>query len=142
MDTPGGRLDITLEMMEMLDRFSGQSMTYVNSEAISAGAFISAATNEIYFSPRGVIGAAAPVSGMGQEIPETMMLKMMSYLRARIRAFTEETPFRAQVLTAMVDQSFELEIDGETIKEAGELLTLTASEAMREYGDPPMPLFG
>lgn len=142
MDTPGGRLDVTLEMMEMLTRFEGRTMTYVNSEAISAGAFISAATNEIYFSPRGVIGAAAPVSGAGQDIPETMKQKLMSYLRARIRAFTEDTPYRAEVLTAMADADYVLEIEGEVIKPEGELLTLTANEAMRDYGDPPRALLG
>jgi membrane-bound serine protease (ClpP class) len=142
MDTPGGRLDVTLEMMEMLDRFEGRTMTYVNSEAISAGAFISAATNEIFFAPRGVIGAAAPVAGTGQEIPESMKLKIMSYLRARIRAFTEEVPFRAEVITAMADSAYVLEINGEVIKGEGELLTLTATEAMKEYGDPPQPLLG
>lgn len=140
MDTPGGPLDLTLEMMEMLDRFEGRTMTFVNDEAISAGAFISAATNEIFVAPRGVIGAAAPVAGGGQEIPESMKLKIMSYLRARIRAFTEEIPYRADVITAMADASYVLEIDGEIIKEEGELLTLTATEAVKEYGDPPQPL--
>ncbi len=142
MDTPGGRLDVTLEIMEMLDRFEGETMTFVNSDAISAGAFISAATREIYFSPKGIIGAAAPVAGTGQEIPETMKLKIMSYLRARLRAFTSETPFRSEVITAMVDADYVLEIGGETIKGEGELLTLTAAEAMREYGEPPRPLLG
>lgn len=142
MDTPGGRLDVTLEMMEMLDRFSGRTITYINNEAVSAGAFISAATNEIYFAPRGLIGAAAPVSGAGQEIPETMRQKLMSYLGARIRAFTEDVPYRAEVLMAMVDAEYVLEIDGEVISGKGELLSLTAREAMREFGDPPRPLLG
>ena len=44
MDTPGGRLDVTLEMMEMLARFEGETATYVNVDAISAGSFIAAAT--------------------------------------------------------------------------------------------------
>jgi len=142
MDTPGGRLDVTLEMMEMLDRFPGRTITYINNEAVSAGAFISAATNEIYFAPRGLIGAAAPVSGAGQEIPETMRQKLMSYLGARIRAFTEDVPYRAEVLMAMVDAEYVLVIDGEEISGKGELLSLTAREAMREFGDPPGPLLG
>lgn len=142
MNTPGGRVDVTLQMMEMLDRFPGRTITFVNSEAISAGAFISAATNEIYFSPRGIIGAAAPVVATGQEMPETMRLKIMSYLGARIRSFTEDVPYRAEVLTAMVDAEYVLEIDGEVISPKGELLSLTATEAMREFGDPPTPLLG
>jgi membrane-bound serine protease (ClpP class) len=72
METPGGRLDVTLEMMEILDRFDGTTVTFINDEAISAGAFISAATDKIYFSPSGVIGAAAPVGASGEDIQETM----------------------------------------------------------------------
>jgi membrane-bound serine protease (ClpP class) len=42
----------------------------------------------------------------------------------------------------MLDAEYELVIDEEVIKPSGELLTLTASEAMKEYGDPPRPLLG
>jgi membrane-bound serine protease (ClpP class) len=47
MDTPGGRLDVTLDMMELLSRFEGETITYVNKDAISAGAYISMATDSI-----------------------------------------------------------------------------------------------
>ncbi len=140
MDTPGGRLDTTLEIMEMMGRFDGETLTFVNPDAISAGAFIAASTKEIYFSPRGVMGAAAPVTATGEDIPEAMQQKILSFLKARIRSFTEEVPYRADVLTAMVDASFELIIDDEVISAEGELLTLTASEAVKKYGDPPFPL--
>lgn len=44
MDTPGGELGVTLEIMqeiiESFDRFEGPIITYVNKEAISAGAYI------------------------------------------------------------------------------------------------------
>src|SRR5476651_1489857 len=59
MKTPGGALDTTFDIMEALGKFSGKTITYVNSEAMSAGAFIAATTEEIWFSPDGVIGAAA-----------------------------------------------------------------------------------
>ena len=80
MNTPGGRVDVTFEMLKALEKFPGKTVTYINSDAISAGALISAATDDIYFSPDGVIGAAAPVSGDGQDIGETMQAKMVSYL--------------------------------------------------------------
>src|SRR4051812_14852293 len=44
MKTPGGALNVTLEIMAALEKFPGKTITYVNSEALSAGAFISAAT--------------------------------------------------------------------------------------------------
>lgn len=142
MDTPGGRVDVTIEMMEMLARFEGITATYVDDEAISAGSFITAATQEIYFAPTGKIGASAVIMGAGQEVPETAKMKIESYLRANIRAITEKYPYRSDVIRAMLDAEYELVIDEEIIKPAGELLTLTASEAMKEYGDPAMPLLG
>lgn len=142
MNTPGGRLDITLEMIEMLDRFEGDTVTYVNSEAISAGAYISAATQEIYFAPKGIIGAAAVIAGAGQEIDKTMKQKIDSYLRAKIRLLSKNYPHRAAVIRAMMDADYVLEIDGHILKNKGELLTLTANEAIKTYGDPPQPLLG
>ena len=142
MDTPGGRVDITIEMMEILDRFEGITATYVNDDAISAGSFIAASTEEIYFAPRGKIGASAVIQGTGEEVPETAKKKIESYLRANIRVVTEDAPYRAEVIRAMLDAEYELKIGDEVIKPAGELLTLTAREAIREYGDPPRKLLG
>ena len=140
MDTPGGRLDVTFEMLQAIERFPGRTVTYVNREAISAGALIAMGTDEIYFKPGGVIGAAAPVMAGGGEIGETMKAKLISYLLARARAITEEEGYRSEVITAMIDLDYEFKIGDEMISPKGSLLTLTASEAAREYGDPPMPL--
>ncbi|MBL6839044.1 MAG: hypothetical protein ISQ75_08240, partial [Puniceicoccaceae bacterium] len=95
MDTPGGRVDYTLEMMEMLAKFDGITATYVDPDAISAGSFIAAATQEIYFAPQGKMGASAVIQGGGQDIPETARLKVESYLRANIRVLTEDYPYRS-----------------------------------------------
>lgn len=142
MDTPGGRVDYTLEMMEMLAKFEGITATYVNVDAISAGSFIAAATQEIYFAPQGKIGASAVIQGGGEDVPETARMKIESYLRANIRVITEDYPFRSEVIRAMLDADFELKIGEEVIKPEGELLTLTANEAMREYGEPAQILLG
>ena len=40
MKTPGGALDVTFEIMEALGKFPGTTITFVNDQAISAGAFI------------------------------------------------------------------------------------------------------
>ncbi len=142
MDTPGGRVDVCLEMMKALDRFDGITATYVNEDAISAGSFIAASTQEIYFAPRGKMGASAVIQGTGEDVPETARRKIESYLRANIRVMTEGDPYRSDVIRAMLDADFELKIGDEVIKPKGELLTLTAKEAIREYGDPPHKLLG
>lgn len=140
MNTPGGRVDVTFEMLKALAKFPGKTITYINSDAISAGALISAGTDDIYFSPSGVIGAAAPVSGTGQDIDETMQAKVVSYLKARVRSMSEGKGYRSEVISAMIDMKSEFKIGDEVIKAKDELLSLTAQEAVKEYGDPPQPL--
>ena len=140
METPGGSLGVTFEIMEALDKFDGQTATFVNKEAISAGAFISAMTDDIYFAPTGVIGAAAPVMSTGGEIDASMKQKIVSYLRARVRAISEGHAYRGAVISAMIDSEYVLEVEGEILKEKGELLSLTATEASQTYGDPAEPL--
>ena len=140
MKTPGGALDVTFEIMGDLAKFPGETITFVNDEAVSAGAFISATTQEIWFAPDGVIGAAAPVTMTGQDIDETMKLKVVSYLKARVRAISEGKGYRGQVISAMIDKDYELKIGDTVIKAKGELLSLTAHEALKTFGEPPRPL--
>ena len=142
METPGGALDVTFEMLKALEKFPGKTVTYINREAISAGALISAGTDEIYFAPGGVIGAAAPVQATGADIDETMREKIVSYLKARVRSISEGKGYRGEVISAMIDTDLELKIGDEVIKPKGELLSLTAQEAVKLYGDPPKPLLG
>ena len=142
MDTPGGALAVTFDIMEALGKFHGETLTYVNKEAMSAGAFISATTGEIWFTPDGVIGAAAPVSAEGKDIDVTMKQKITSYLKARVRAISEGKGYRGEVISAMIDADYELKIGDKIIKPKGELLSLTASEANKTYGEPAHALLG
>lgn len=142
METPGGRIDVTFDILKALEKFPGKTVTYVNREAISAGAYISAATDEIWFAPGAVIGAAAPVGAGGADIGETMKKKFVSYLKARMRAISEGKGYRGEVISAMIDSDSEFKIGDTILKPGGELLSLTAKEAMAQYGDPPEPLLG
>lgn len=142
MDTPGGRADIMLEMMEMVDRYEGRTIAYINKEAMSAGALISAAADDIYFAPKSVIGAAAVINGDGTDLEPTLKAKIDSYMDAKLRTLTEEHPRRADVIRAMMQTEYVLELDGVTIKAEGPLLSLTDKEAMKLYGDPAAPLLG
>jgi membrane-bound serine protease (ClpP class) len=142
LKTPGGALDSTFEIMEALGKFPGKTAAFVDDQAISAGAFIAATTEEIWFAPRGKIGAAAPVTSTGQDIDKTMRQKVVSFLRAEVRSISEGKGLRGQVISAMIDEDYELKIGDTVLKPKGELLTLTASEAMKSYGEPPQPLLG
>jgi membrane-bound serine protease (ClpP class) len=142
METPGGSLDVTFDMLKALEKFPGKTVTYINREAMSAGALISAGTDEIYFAPGAVIGAAAPVNATGEAIDPVMREKIVSYLKARVRSISEGKGYRGEVVSAMIDLDSELKIGDQVIKEKGDLLSLTAQEAVKTYGDPPEPLLG
>lgn len=140
IDTPGGLLNVTLDMMEALGKFTGDTFAFVDDEAISAGAYISAACNKIYMAPNGLIGAAAVVQSGGQETPETMKKKIDSYLRARVRSISKDFRYRGDVIRAMMDEDFEFKIGNKVLKTKDSLLTLTADEAVVKYGAPPETL--
>lgn len=150
VNTPGGELAVTLDFIAALQKFPGETLAYVNPDAISAGAYISAAARKIYFSPDGKIGAAAVVSADGADAGKTMKMKIDSYLTALTKTLSKEDPRRADVLRAMFDADYVLKIDGkpltdrngDPVKPAGMLLTLTAEEAMRPVGNPATPLLG
>lgn len=142
INTPGGRGDIMEDIIDDLGRFEGTTIAYVNSDALSAGALISAACTHIYYAPKARVGAAAPILGDGQDIPETLTLKIVSALQAKVRANTTGDPRRAEVIKAMMLKDFEFKIGETVIKPKSELLTLTATEALKTYGDPATPLFG
>ena len=144
METDGGRVDVTEEIIRILAEFEGRKGTFVNRRAFSAGAFISVATHEIYMAPQSVIGAAAPImmapGGGAAEIPTTVEAKMTSAIKALIRAQAEFYGHNTDVVEAMIDKGRRLEIDGEVLCEEGEILTLTNTEAEAEYGEPASPL--
>lgn len=145
MDTNGGRVDVTEEIIEILGQFKGQTVTYVNRKAFSAGAFISFATQKIFMAPQSVIGAAAPImlspGGGGIEaMPDTVEAKMSSAISALVRANAQKNGHNVEVADAMVKKTKELKIDGKVLNEKGQILTLTDQEAKQEYGTPPKPL--
>jgi membrane-bound serine protease (ClpP class) len=144
MKTNGGRLDVTDEIFGILDKFKGETVTYVNDKAFSAGAFISVATQKIYMAPQSVIGAAAPImiepGGQVADLPTTYETKMNSAVRAMVRTEAEKNGYNVPVVEAMIDKDKELTIDGQTINAKGDILTLTDTEAAKKYGKPPKPL--
>jgi membrane-bound serine protease (ClpP class) len=141
MKTPGGEAGVTIEIMEAMERFPGEIVTFVNTEAGSAGAIIAMITDHIYFAPTGVMGAAELILGTGADAPEALKRKMTSYIAAKAEALSASpSNRRAEVLKAMMNSDFELKIGDEVISPKGELLTLTAARATALYGDPAQPL--
>ena len=141
MNTPGGEGEAMKEVMATIAKFepADKTYTYVNREAFSAGAFISASTRHIWMAPGSIIGAASPVT-LGQEGPKELPPKFVSGYAAMIRAAAEQNGHNPAIFDAMVNKQIGLNIDGREIVAKGDILTLTTQEATRRLGSPPRPL--
>lgn len=93
LDTPGGLLHSTREMVELQLESEIPTVVYVSprgSQAGSAGTFLTAAANVAVMAPGTNIGAATPVSASGQDMEETLSNKVTNDTAAFIRSIAEE----------------------------------------------------
>jgi membrane-bound serine protease (ClpP class) len=89
-------------------------------------------------APISAIGAAAPVAGSGQEIPETMNAKIVSYFSGYFRSVAQKNGYHPELVDGFMNIDKEVKIGGEVINPKGALLTLSAQEATREIGGKPL----
>lgn len=151
VDTPGGRVDAAVRIIRSIQTTSIPTIAFINRQAISAGAMISSACDQIVMTPGATIGDSAPVDAQGNEANE----KAVTYIRATIRSTAERQGRNSDIAEAMVDKRLVLvrldngdivrmrpeefldEQDAGTQMEVlcaeGELLTLTTREAL-DYG--------
>jgi membrane-bound serine protease (ClpP class) len=133
MDTPGGRVDVTRDILEIIREIKMPVYTFVKRDAYSAGAIIALGTPHIYMAPGSVIGAATPImmspGGGVQDLNEEVGEKMKSGVAAMVRAAAEQGGHDPELAEAMVRREMEYKVGTNIISKAGELLTLTASEA-------------
>ncbi len=122
IETPGGRVDAAERIINAISRSEVPVYAYVNMHAYSAGAMIALATDRVLMQEGAVMGAATPVDGSGTKAPE----KIVSAMRAQMRALAEARGLDPTIAEAMVDE--EIAIDG--VIDEGKLLTLTAGEAV------------
>jgi len=143
MNTPGGRLDTAEEIIRLLLNVpdSIKTYTYVNPDALSAGALISLATDEIYIAPSGRIGASAIIQGFGEDIPDgDMKAKVYSASMALMESTASRKGHDPNIVKAMMDKDFEYKIGDDVIVEKGKLLTLSDQTAVKVYGTNSTPI--
>jgi membrane-bound serine protease (ClpP class) len=138
MDTPGGSLGAAVKILNLLLDSTIPTYTWVNTNAGSAGALIALGTKAIYMAPVSAIGAAAPVMGGGQEVPETMSAKIISYYSGYFRSAAEANGYNPELAEAFINREKELKIGDEVISAEGSLLTLSAQEAVRKIDGKPV----
>lgn len=122
MDTFGGALSDTKEIVDQLMDVKIPVWVFINSDAASAGALISIACDSIYMAPGATIGAATVVDGSGGAAPD----KYQSYMRSIMRSTAEENGRDPRIAEGMVDENVVID----SLKQAGKVITFTTSEAM------------
>ncbi len=143
-DTPGGRVNAAEEILNMLRDLKVPTYSFVNPNAISAGAIIAMGTDHIYMTPGSKIGDAMPIMlsllGNVEPMPESVEEKSVSYVSAMIRAAAQHKGHDPQLAEAMVRRDTEYKIGDEVISKKGRLLTLTNRDAERLVGPDQRPL--
>jgi membrane-bound serine protease (ClpP class) len=153
LETSGGRLDSYRAMVASLGRFRGPTVAYVNGSALGGGAGLALAAQRIYMAPGSLIGAGAPVvvSPLGQPgspAANSQQRQVVSIFRATVCATALSNGHSPAVLGAMIDPDLGLVVTNMaggvpqpvTLAKVGELLSLTAADAEREFGQPPRKL--
>ncbi len=93
LNTPGGLLTATEDIVSAIMNADVPVITYVSPKgawAASAGTFITLASHVAVMTPGTTIGAAHPVSGDGQEIPEYQMEKITEFSAKWMRTIAED----------------------------------------------------
>ena len=123
IDTPGGKVDSAVKIIRSIQATKVPTIAFVNRQAISAGAMISAACDQIVMTSGATIGDSAPVDAQGNEAPE----KIVTYIRTTIRSTAERQNRNPDIAEAMVDKRLYL-----VRLENGDIITLRPIEFINE----------
>lgn len=157
MDTPGGLLDSTRDMIGTILNADVPVAVYVappGARAASAGTFITLAAHVAAMAPNTTIGAATPVSGEGTELPEDVRNKAVNDAAAYIRTIATERGRNAEwaeeavreAVSVSAQEALELDVIDLVVTDTAELIakmdgrTVTLSggvEATLETADAP-----
>jgi membrane-bound serine protease (ClpP class) len=145
LDTPGGGLAETEEIVAWLRAAQWPVYAYVNTHAQSAGAILCLACSRIYMAPGSRIGSALPIivdplGGGVQALSGDLKEKILSDTRALVRGLAQEKGYPAEVAMAMVDPGLGLKVGNRVICAPGQLLNLTAAEAAEVIPPRTQPL--
>jgi membrane-bound serine protease (ClpP class) len=129
MNTFGGRVDSALEMVDSLISIKqARTIAFVSDKAISAGALISLACNQLVMKHHTTIGDCAPIT-YSNEGPKMMGEKFQSPLRAKFRTLAKRNGYPSVLAESMVTAAMEIY----RVKLNGRVEYLDA----REYQDLP-----
>lgn len=98
LDTPGGSVNVMQEIVQAMIAADVPIAVYVapdGAQAVSAGTFVVLAGHIAAMAPNTRIGAASPVGGQGEDLPETEKAKATNVLVAQIKSLADRRGERA-----------------------------------------------
>ncbi len=107
LNTPGGDLATTVEIIQLFRASEVPVVIYVTPNgamAGSAGAIITMAAHASAMAPETAIGAASPISGSGEDLTQTLEAKQKEIMRAQIRPLVAR---RGEAATALAEAMIE-----------------------------------
>lgn len=123
IDTFGGLIISTEEIVNILLTSEVKTTAFVSGKAISAGALITIACENVAMAPSSYIGAAEPVSSTGEAITSE---KTLSFVKGIMSAAAIENGRPENVIHAMTDKRVVIE----GYSQEGELLSLSSHQAV------------
>ena len=132
LDTPGGEVELMWQLARQLEEASQEgvrTVAWVNDRAISAGALIAVACEQLLMRTQATIGAAAPVvmgpgGAVGGIEDDTMAEKVTSAVRSSFRGWAERRGRPPALVEAMVD----VEVGVKQVGPEGERRLMTQNE--------------
>lgn len=141
IDSPGGSVAETEEILDMMAQNSNQRHVAIVTKALSSAAVLSMACPDIFVQKGATIGAAVPISS--GPTPAPIEEKVLSAIRAMARSAAELGDHNTLLIQGMMEADLELGVsmkdgkpvvaaghDGKVLKTKGQILTLTAHEAV------------
>lgn len=124
-------------ILESLSELKVPTIAYVNSTATGAGALIAVGSDSIYLSKSGIVGGAGidVVDMENEEARKRLLSQQLSLLKARARSLARVKGHRPELVEAFIDSEIEVIYGNDVVSKRGEILTLTATEAVKPIPD-------
>ncbi|MEW6356837.1 MAG: NfeD family protein [Planctomycetota bacterium] len=130
INTYGGGLFVAYEICDFISALDIRTVAYIPDKAISAGAMIAVACNEIVMGTHSLIGDCEPIVPHPEQGMLTLPEKTQSFLRARLGSLAERNGYPVLLVEAMVTK--EMEVYQVTIGNTTKYMTKGEIESMTD----------
>lgn len=125
INTPGGAVDSAWDIGKLLLSTDIEIVAYINSKALSAGAYIALHADQIYMSPTATIGSAGVITSDGNAADEKMTSAWIASMISAAES-KKRNPIYAEAMARP-----DVKLPEEVTRVQGNYITLTAAEAKK-----------